>query len=344
MSAAAPPALPPRALEADRPPEARGTERDEVRLMVSRPDRIEHLRFRDLAGLLGPRDLVVVNESLTLPASVPAEGAFGPFRVSVSTRYGRGVWLAEPRWSAHRPGPVPLGEGEGFRIAGLPARVVASYPGIPRLAFVHVEGDLERRMAEVGVPIQYYYAHREFPLEAYQTVFGRYPGSAEMPSAGRPFTPRLVQALSAHGVRFSSVILHAGVSSLSTDDCAAGSLPIFPEPFHVPRETAEAVEHTRNLGGRVIAVGTTVVRALAAASPGGVVRAASGFTQAFVHPGRAAPSVDALLTGLHDPGTTHLSMLEAFMGGAQLRDSYAAAIDAGYLWHEFGDSHLILRG
>jgi S-adenosylmethionine:tRNA ribosyltransferase-isomerase len=328
--------------EADRTPEDRGVDRDGVRLLVTQGPRHYDRLFRDLPDLLIPGDLLVVNESATLPASLPAHGAPGDFLVNLSTQYARDLWVAETRWGPGAPGPVPLGIGEQFELAGLPARRISDFPGAPRLSFVRVEGDLAGAMGRFGRPIRYGYLAREYPLATYQTIFARVPGSAEMPSAGRPFTHPLVERLQALGVRLASIVLHTGVSSLELDPTRPDEVPIYPEPFEVSPSTAELVNRTRACGGRVIAVGTTVIRALESAVESGAVRPTKGFTRLYLRPGRAVHAVDGLLTGLHDARTTHLELLASLVGTRTLEGAYREAMDRGYLWHEFGDSHLIL--
>ncbi len=323
---------------ATEPPEARGLDRDEVRLLVSSRRGHEHAAFRDLPYFLAPGTLLVVNSSATLPASLPATARFGAFMLNLSTRYGGRLWLAEPRWDAARPGPLPLQAGETFEAAGLPARLVAPFPGLPRLWFVAFDGNVEMAMAIDGEPIRYGYIEPPFPpLSAYQTIFAEMPGSAEMPSAGRPFTRRVLDDLGARNVHVVPIELHTGVSSLEAD----ASVP-YPEAFSVSARTARAVNDARRQGRPVIAVGTTVVRALETAWDGARLRAAEGFTRLFVHPGRRVFAVDGLITGFHDPQASHLSMLHAVAGEDLIREAYDRAARAAYLWHEFGDSHLIL--
>ncbi len=322
------------------PPEARGLARDAVRLMVSHAHGHEHATFHDLPELLAPGTLLVVNSSATLPASLPASARFGSFTLNLSTRYGDRLWLAEPRRSAALEGPVPLAVGETFEAAGVPARLLATFPGVSRLFFVAFDGSVERAMADEGEPIRYDHVSPPYPpLSAYQTVFSDVPGSAEMPSAGRPFTERLLGALHRKGIETVSLELHTGVSSLEGEEAA-----LAPETFAVPAGTARAVNEARGAGRAVIAVGTTVVRALESASDGTHARPAEGFTRLFVHAGRPVRSVDGLITGFHDPTASHLSMLEAVGGKALVQDAYREASGRGYLWHEFGDSHLILAG
>jgi S-adenosylmethionine:tRNA ribosyltransferase-isomerase len=190
----------------------------------------------------------------------------------------------------------------------------------------------------LGEPIRYGYVDRRWPLDTYQNVYANTPGSAEMPSAGRPFTEELIAALPAHGIKLATICLHTGVSSPERHE------PPFPERYDVPDDTARLVACTRAAGGRVIAVGTTVVRALeTVVGDDGTVRAGAGWTDLVIEPDRELGAVDGLITGWHEPEASHLMMLEAIGGAELLERSYAEAIRRGYLWHEFGDSHLILR-
>lgn len=328
----------PEGLEATAPPERR----DAVRLLVSTPGGHTHATFAELPRFLDAGDLLVVNESATLPASLRAETRLGAVTLNVSTRIGAGLWLAEPRWGVGTPGPLPVEPGDTFRTCAGDALLVAPYPGAERLWFV--EGDLERAMAHCGEPIRYGYVSEAQPLEAYQTIFARVPGSAEMPSAARPFTPEIVRALRDRGVGIETVRLHTGVSSLEVETEEVEDHPLPPEPFLIGPKTADAVNAARAEGRRVIAVGTTVVRSLESAwsADEGKVRSASGFTRLLVHPERGVFAVDGLLTGLHDPGASHLAMLYAVAGKDLVREGYAEAVRGAYRWHEFGDSHLLL--
>jgi S-adenosylmethionine:tRNA ribosyltransferase-isomerase len=298
--------------------------------------------FRDLPRFLEPGDLVVVNDSATLPASLEARGDLGEFVLNVSTRFGPKLWLTEPRWATDRPGPLPLHPGDRILACDQQVRLIAEYPGAERLWFV--EGDLAGAMTRCGQPIRYGYVGREQPLSAYQTLFARAPGSAEMPSAGRPFTPAVVDAMRERGIGMATIRLHTGVSSLEieTEDIEQHTTP--PEPFRVPAATAKEANDAHRDGRRVVAIGTTVVRALESAwsSEEGRVLPRTGFTRLLVHPGRGVFAVDGLLTGFHDPGASHLAMLYAVAGRDLVRDGYEQAIRERYLWHEFGDSHLLL--
>lgn len=193
-----------------------------------------------------------------------------------------------------------------------------------------------------GVPIRYAYVGRDWPLSAYQTVFathrGTEGGSAEMPSAGRPFTPALVTRLVARGVQIAPLTLHTGVASPEKDE------PPYAERYEVPATTARLVNHMRREGGRVIAVGTTVIRALeTAASEDGLVHPSSGWTSHVVTPEGGVRAVDGLLTGLHEPRSSHLLMLTAIAGPELLDRVYEEALAREYRWHEFGDVNLVLR-
>ncbi|NJP25425.1 S-adenosylmethionine:tRNA ribosyltransferase-isomerase [Microbispora sp. SCL1-1] len=325
------------ALEAHEPPEARGLRRDEVRLLVSRRDtgEITHHVFADLPSLLSPGDLLVVNDSATLPAAVRLDR----LAVHFSGRLASGEWLVELRrrtgtatepYSGAAPGEwLPLPGGATLRLLA---------PETPRLWRARLDRDVLSYLARHGVPIRYGYVRRDWPLADYQTVFGVEPGSAEMPSAGRPFTPELVTALVSRGIGVAPITLHTGVASPEKDE------PPYPEWFAVSERTARLVNITHEHGGRVIAVGTTVVRALetAARDAPDTVRAASGWTSRVVTPEGGVRAVDGMVTGLHEPRSTHLMMLSAITGTGVLARSYEAALEEGYLWHEFGDSHLIL--
>ena len=332
----------PKKLEATSRPEDRDLGRDGVRLLVTTPDGNVHAQFTELADYLQPGDLLVVNESATIRASLPAQGQVGDFLVNLSTDYGDGLWLVEPRWSTSEPGPLPLAPGDQIQLGGLTGQLVSKFPGLDRLWFMAIDGDVEAALAAHGSPIRYGYVDRDFPLEDYQTIFARVPGSAEMPSAARPFTPRVVDGLLAKGVEIVPIILHTGVSSLEVDADELEDQAMYPEPFQVPPATAQAVNAAMKEGRRVVAVGTTVVRALESAWDGEEVQPASGFTRLYIHPARGVNVVSGLITGFHDSMASHLAMLYALAGEEMIRSAYAEAVDSRYLWHEFGDINLIL--
>lgn len=352
----------PEALSARVPAEQRGPGRgrDDVRLLVSRGTEVTHRAFRELPGLLRAGDVLVVNTSATLAAAVDgrlgAEPGGEAVVVHFSTRgdreyprttSGGGRWAVELRAPDGAGTTRPRPGGPAGTVVRLPggARLVLEEPltrGAARLWWARPDVEVTELLARYGRPIRYGYTERDQPPAVYQTVFARPApdgaGSAEMPSAGRPFTARLVAELVSGGVRFAPVVLHTGVASAEAHE------PPYPERFEVPPASAWLVNAARAGGGRVIAVGTTAVRALESAvdPASGLVRAAGGWTGLLVTPGRGVRVVDGLLTGLHEPAASHLLMLEAVAGRPALRRAYAEAVRGRYLWHEFGDVHLIL--
>lgn len=333
----------PEVLQAVAPAEASGQRRDSGRLLVSRTHGHTHAEFVDLPLFLEEGDLLVVNESATIAASLPASNSAGSFIINLSTRYGPNLWLVEPRISPEEPGPLNLQPGQRIEVGGVRAVLIGPYPGLDRLWFLRSDEPLEMALEDLGSPIRYGYVDGAYPLSHYQTLFARVPGSAEMPSAARPFTTELVAELDRRGIAFARLVLHTGVSSLEVEVDEIENQPLYPEPFEVPELTALLVNRTRRLGRRVVAVGTTVARALEAAWDGDGVRPARGFTRVYIHPERGIHAFDSLLTGFHDSKTTHLALLYAVVGKARILEAYAEAVRCGYLWHEFGDSHLIFR-
>jgi S-adenosylmethionine:tRNA ribosyltransferase-isomerase len=317
-------------LEAHDPPEARGIGRDAVRLMVSRraAGSVTHHGFAELPGLLRPGDLLVVNNSGTLPAAVRVDADLA---VHFSSPQPDGSWLVEPRFTQN-------GQCVTTQTLCLPSGAVLTLERqvSARLWQARLSTAVVPYLLRHGRPIRYSYVARDWDLAAYQTVFARVPGSAEMPSASRPFTPAVVTDLAALGVLIAPLTLHTGVSSLEVDEDP------YPEPFDVPPATARLVSHVRASGGRVIAAGTTVVRALETVALSGTVQPAAGWTSHVVTPESGVRVVDGLLTGLHEPRPSHLRMLAAFAGSELLSRCYEEAIRSGYLWHEFGDVHLLL--
>ncbi|HET6651561.1 MAG TPA: S-adenosylmethionine:tRNA ribosyltransferase-isomerase [Nocardioides sp.] len=334
-------ALPPDA-EARVPPEERGLARDQVRMLVARPDRVEHLRVRSLPETLHPGDLLVVNTSATVPAAVPLLGERYGETVHVSTQLDSGEWVVEVRVRGNT-GPARTGPGDVLALpGGLHLTVVDAHPaGQTRLwrAVPDVPTGTVRYLSRHGRPVGYRYLDHPVPLSALQTVYAREPGSAEMPSAGRPLSLRVLVDLVSRGVVVAPVVLHAGVSSQEKLE------PPQPELFTVPAVTARLVGSTRSAGRRVVAVGTTVVRALeSAAGRDGSVHPTTGWTDLVLGPGRPARAVDGILTGLHEPRASHLRLLEAVAGQSLVQRAYDAATAdrVGYLWHELGDTMLLL--
>jgi S-adenosylmethionine:tRNA ribosyltransferase-isomerase len=327
--------------EAHEPPEARGLARDEVRMLVATGDGLEHARARDLPAHLRAGDVLVVNTSATLPAALPARRADGTaLRLHLSTPAGPQRWVTELRRGGARFAAGRAGETLALP-GGARATLLAPYVSGARLWLTELEIDgdepLLRYLHRHGAPIRYGHVTREWPLTDYQTIFALHPGSAEMPSAGRPFTTALVTALVARGIAVAPLLLHTGVSSQEAGE------PPYPERYAVPSATARLVNAARAGGGRVVAVGTTVVRALeTVARPDGTLQAAAGWTHHVVTPKDGVRAVDGLLTGWHEPDASHLLMLEAVAGAQLVGASYDAATRGGYRWHEFGDVHLLL--
>lgn len=328
--------------EATSPPEARGLARDGVRLLVARPTGVDHRHFHDLPDLLEPGDLVVINTSATRPAAVDVAGSSGRTSIHVATTLDDGAWVVEIRRPDGRGPDTSYSVGDRLGLpGGVNLELTQSHDGLPatRLwrAAVSPAVDVDRYLVVYGRPISYGYLDGRYPLTAYQTVYATLVGSAEMPSAGRPFTEHLLVRLMARGITVAPVVLHAGVSSPEAHE------PPAPERFDVPAATARLVASARSVGKRVIAVGTTVVRALeTVADAGGRVRSGAGWTDLVLGPERPARVVDGLVTGLHEPHASHLLLLEAVAGPALVGAAYAAAVDHPYLWHEFGDSTLLL--
>jgi S-adenosylmethionine:tRNA ribosyltransferase-isomerase len=342
----------PPASDATEPPEHRGLARDEVRLLVAAQGRrehrrLEHRRFRDLSSVLAPGDLVVVNTSATVPAALTGlvRGARVP--VHVAAQPDATSWVVEVR-SPGNDGPrLDLATGDEVGLpGGVSAMLLAPFPAAGpdgvRLWRVHVAGveDPLAYLSRHGRPITYGYLRSTFPLADHQTIFARSPGSAEMPSAGRPFTERLVVDLATRGVALAPILLHCGLSSPELSE------PPAPERYCVPPSTARLVNAVREGGGRVVAVGTTVVRALeTCAESDGTVVPGAGWTDLVLGPDRPARVITGLVTGLHEPEASHLLLLEAVAGRALVDDAYAAVTAATaprYLWHEFGDAMLLL--
>ena len=332
---------------APQPAEGRGLERDEVRLLVATPDGLSHQRFRDLPDHLRPGDVLVVNTSATVPAEVDATLDDAPVVLHVAHHLEDGERVVELR-SAPDAARAVLDASAGDVVEVGDVRLVlrAPWPGDApssptgagnRLWRASVRGDLDRQLDWNGRPIAYGYLDRRYPLADYQTVFGRHPGSAEMASAGRPFTDALVTRLVTAGVQLAPVTLHTGVSSQE-----AGEAP-GPEWFEVPPTSARTVNGARDNGGRVIAVGTTATRAIESSVLGRHVVASRGWTSRVVTPGQPPRVVDGLITGWHDPMASHLLLVEAVAGQRLTQAAYDAAVAEGYLWHEFGDSALLLR-
>lgn len=356
-------ALPSR-LEAHEPAEMRGNGRDDVRMIVSdlSTGRVTDTHFRALPQFLRPGDLLVLNTSATLPAALtamrsdgseivvhwssplpPGEAetasgdSLGNFRTSHNPR-GSGA-AGGSMLAVVEPRHVELNKGETLTLPGGGlATMVEPYRDSRRLWIARLDIDvpIADYLRRWGRPIRYPYVVKPFPLSAYQTVYARNEGSAEMASAGRAFTRPMLVCLRRQGVGLAKLVLHTGVASLESHERP------YEEWYDVPLRTAERVRAAKAAGGRVIAVGTTVVRALESSVDGdGQVIASRGWTDVVITPERGVRVVNGLLTGLHEPRATHLAMLEAIAGRETIERAYAVALEREYLWHEFGDLHLI---
>ena len=346
-------ALPPE-LEASAPPEARGLRRDQVRLMVSSHStgHLTHTRFYNFHKFLEEGDVLVINTSGTRNSALLVTRADGTLlELHLSTHLDTGLWTVEVRsmdeagktrhFEDIRRGETLLLPGETAAILQAPYVSDCNDNSKPSetlwLAKIEFPQDVDEYLGRYGFPIRYNYVKERWPLSMYQTIYASESGSAEMPSAGRPFTWKLLKRMEAKGIRIASLILHTGVSNLETHE------PPYKEFYRVSPETARIVNEARRLGKRVIAVGTTVIRALETVTNGeGKVHPGEGWTCLVITPQRELRAVNALLTGMHEPQASHLAMLEAIAGAPHINRAYVEALRKGYLWHEFGDLHLIL--
>jgi S-adenosylmethionine:tRNA ribosyltransferase-isomerase len=330
----------PAELEAREPSEARGVARDHVRMLVGRRDTgaVTHHRFDALPTILDPGDVLVVNTSGTMPAALDVIDSH--LVVHVSTELPSGEWVVELR---RRGGTATVPDssgapGQALTVAGgARVRLVRAYTrGRLWVAALDVPS-VPAYLAAHGRPIRYSYVEREWPISAYRSVFATAPGSAEMPSASRPFTESLVTRLASRGIVFAPITLHTGVASPEAHEKP------YPERFSVSASTARLVNEARAAGGRIVGVGTTAVRAIESATDArGRVRAAGGWTSLVVTASSGVRVTDGLITGFHEPRASHLDMLTAIAGDVLLAACYAEALQAGYLWHEFGDINLLL--
>ncbi len=341
-------------LEASAPPEARGLRRDQVRLMVSNysTDHVEHTRFYNFYKFLNEGDVVVINTSRTRNSALLVTRSDGTLlELHLSIHFDDDLWTVEVRSMDEAGKTKHFEDVHPGEILSLPssASAILQEPYISDcndnskpsetlwLAKVEFPQDVDEYLARYGFPIRYNYVKERWPLSFYQTVYATEPGSAEMPSAGRPFTSRLLKRLESNGIRIAPLVLHTGVSNLETHE------PPYKEFYRVTHETAQIVNEARSSGHRIVAVGTTTIRALESVTNGdGKTHAGEGWTCLVITPQRGLRAVNALLTGMHEPEATHLAMLEALAGEAHIKVAYEEALRKGYLWHEFGDLHLIL--
>lgn len=336
-------------LAAKEPPERRGIARDKVRLMVINrtTDRVEHSRFDKLGEYLRPDDLLVFNTSRTLPAAIDGCEPNGScMQVRLAQHLPDDSWLA--LLLCQEGNPFDCGVRNGMEIdfgQGLSGKVYNRDEHIPRLwklRFSKSGTELIDLLYRLGHPIRYEYVSAPWDLDYYQTVYAKEPGSAEMPSAGRAFSWKLLFDLKRQGIETAHIVLHTGLSSYMDDELDAQH-PASEEEYFISEKAAEKINQTHQQGGRVIAVGTTVVRALeSVADRTGKVEAGHGYTRLHITAEHELKTVDGLLTGLHEPEASHLDLLSAFLPAENIRSAYEDAVQRRYLWHEFGDLNLIV--
>jgi S-adenosylmethionine:tRNA ribosyltransferase-isomerase len=344
----------PSELEAWAPAEARGMRRDDVRLLVSyrSTDRVVHTHFRDLAEYLNPGDVLVINTSGTMNAAIEATRPDGTeLEVHLSTHLPGDMWtveLREPDGATTRQFRDGVA-GEALSLNGGGQALVhalyscgcdgRSVPDTKRLwlATLYLGQPVVDYFAQHGFPIRYGYVKEHWPTEFYQTAYVTEVGSAEMPSAGRAFTPELIARLVAGGVQFAPLLLHTGVASLEDHE------PPYEEFYRVPPTTARAINAARQSGNRIVAVGTTAIRALETVTTDGVTYPGEGWTCHVVGPQSPIKSASALVTGFHEPRSSHLMLLEGLAPRRHLALTYAEALKNRNFWHEFGDLHLLLE-
>lgn len=346
-------------LAAKEPPERRGLARDDVKLMVlDREGNVQHSQFKQIDQFLRPGDLLVFNSSRTLPASLKGcETPAGPcLEVRLAHQQADSTWLAlllcqsslsqskpskpEERFACNLRSGMRLNFGHG-----LTAQIESRDERISRLwklRFSAAGNELMNRLHQIGQPVRYSYVSEPCDLDYYQTVYARVPGSAEMPSAGRAFTWQLLFKLKQQGIDTAHIVLHTGLSSY-LDDALDEQHPASEEEYFISEQAAARINKTRQQGGRVIAVGTTVVRALeSVANEQAQVMPGHGYTRLFITAQHNLKVVDSLLTGMHEPEASHLDLLTAFLPPEKLQPAYEEAVRQKYLWHEFGDLNLII--
>ena len=340
---------PPDDLTATEPPEQRGLRRDGVRLLVAEQSGVTHTRFARIGDHLAAGDVLVVNTSATVPGQLDGVRDGRPIVVHVANRLADGTRVVELRTPPYAAAPVLDGRaGERIELpGGGTVDLLEPYPE-PGSSPTGQGNRLWRGgvrtptrpsdyLAAYARPISYGYLRESFPIAAYQTIFALCPGSAEMPSAARPFSADLVAGLITRGAVFAPVTLHTGVSSQEAHEGPQA------EWFEVPETTAALVNAARTQGRRVVAVGTTATRAIeSAVAPDGAVQPQSGWTELVIGPDRPVRVVNGLVTGWHNPEASHLLLVESVAGPELTQRAYDAAVSERYLWHEFGDSGLLL--
>lgn len=339
----------PKELAAKEPAERRGISRDEVRLMVierDRNNRVTHTKFNHLSEFLLPGDLLVFNSSRTLPASLKGCQANNTcLEVRLAHKLPDDSWLALLLCQQGEPFSCGLRNGMELDFGlGLTAIVEKRDTHIYRLwqiRFNQGDSKLIDSFYRLGEPVRYEYVSAPWDLDYYQTVYAVEPGSAEMPSAGRAFTWKLLFDLERKGIETTNIVLHTGLSSYMDDELDARH-PASQEEYFISDEAAEKINRAKSKRRRVIAVGTTVVRALESAAQQGKITPQHNYTRLHINANHQLKAVDGLLTGMHEPEASHLDLLTAFLAAEQIKDAYTEAVTRQYLWHEFGDLNLII--
>ncbi|MCP8969614.1 S-adenosylmethionine:tRNA ribosyltransferase-isomerase [Ectobacillus ponti] len=320
-------------LNAAAPAERRGIRRDHVKLLVldRKSGEVSHDIFYNLEQYLSPGDVIVLNNSRTLPAILKAQDGT---ELRLARRIDSRTWdvlLVSDR----------VKQGDTFFFSNtLSATVTGDECDSPitRVMFSKEGTALLEELYALGEPVRYEYIQEPWGLEYYQTVFASKPGSVEMPSAGRAFSWQLLKRLQQKGVKIAYMQLHTGLSYF-LDDKWEHSPEDNLEEYDIPVETMQEVQRAKEHGHKVIAVGTTVVRALETAAK---TNALSGWTNLYITGDYQLQVADAIITGMHEPKASHLDMLCAFVAPNHLFNAYGLAIQERYLWHEFGDMNLIV--
>jgi len=329
-------------LNASSPPEKRGIRRDFVKLMVLNKStgKTKHQLFYQLDEHLNEGDMMILNQSRTIPALLRGVCKRNGVILQENCEIRLARKISENQWDVLI---VEAGLKKGDEIIfsnRLSGTVVQESPSTPfkTLQFSKKRKEFYDEIYTIGEPIRYEYIDTPWGLEDYQTVFAAQPGSVEMPSAGRAFTWEMIQKLKRKGVRISFISLHTGLSYF-LDDKWNHSPDKIVEEYHVPKRVIDQIIKTRSVGNKVIAVGTTVVRAIETALETGDL---SGWTNLYIKKGHKLKGIDGIITGFHEPEASHLQLLSAFIDENQLLKAYEEAIQYKYLWHEFGDMNLII--
>ncbi|SER57061.1 S-adenosylmethionine:tRNA ribosyltransferase-isomerase [Salipaludibacillus aurantiacus] len=347
MNTVMPPAFTvPERLNASSPPEARGLRRDFVKMMVLSRQSGSWIdtSFSQLPGFLREGDLLVLNNSRTIPAVFKADIERNGFICKRNQEVRLARRLSEKVWEVLVP-ELNLQKNDQMHFSSrLSAEVINFKPELPFtvVEFSAASARLFEELYSTGEPVRYEYIHHPWSLDYYQTVYANVPGSVEMPSAGRAFSWELLQKLQAAGIRTAFLQLHTGLSYL-LDDRWHQHPSHNKEHYSIPAATLSAVKQTKKDGGRVVPVGTTVVRALeTAARRKSNLSSISGWTDLYINEATPLRVADGLITGFHEPEASHLDMLSAFLNRNQLITAYQHALKKGYLWHEFGDINFII--